>query len=404
MSDPHCPLVVGDSLTIGQQQLATVSRRLGRGGFATVWAADCQHIDTAVAVKAYRANHESYFRNELAILSHIRDATSPNWPAGVIEYYGSFNHGVYPCITFAVGGESLSQLTRVASENGSGLSPAIVKQIMRQMFAGLAAIHSCGIIHMDIKPSNVLLSGRATDVTEDNVCISIADLGSSQFVGDPPHHATGTTQYISPEILLETAYDASRDIWSAFAMCFELATNDLLFDVFHECAITYGEEMDEDAVDDESMDDPVRGRKLDRSMRSRRDSTPKRTPEYVTSRGAAMTSESESDEPDSYESIYRHLLIMDRIIGPAPRRFTAIATNFYNAQGRLLDHPDLEHITITDLLMMNYDMDSVECHELGAFLEAGIRYNGSERPTAADALMLPYLVSPTKIEKSSQST
>ena len=90
------------------------------------------------------------------------------------------------------------------------------KPLLRDLFTGLAHLHSIGIIHRDIKPSNILLSTPRGPAY-------IADLGtawsSSDAASEPAdtkHNEVGTTSYRPPELLFgKRDYGSKLDMWAA---------------------------------------------------------------------------------------------------------------------------------------------------------------------------------------------
>ena len=90
------------------------------------------------------------------------------------------------------------------------------RRILKDMFSGLAHLHSLGIIHRDIKPSNILLSSPEGPAY-------LADFGIAWSPSDPssePAHEkildVGTTCYRPPELLFgNQAYGTSLDMWAA---------------------------------------------------------------------------------------------------------------------------------------------------------------------------------------------
>ncbi|MEM7407885.1 MAG: protein kinase [Pseudomonadota bacterium] len=92
---------------------------------------------------------------------------------------------------------------------------------MRQLLQGLAVIHSAGVIHRDLKPTNVLFRGADTLV--------IADFGISRPIDTDTEHTTegmllGTPAYMSPEQCLGDSVDARSDLYSAGVMFVEMLT------------------------------------------------------------------------------------------------------------------------------------------------------------------------------------
>ena len=96
------------------------------------------------------------------------------------------------------------------------LSAAARKSVLRDLFTGLAHIHSLGIIHRDIKPSNILLASPTGPSC-------IADFGIAWSPADPASEPSdakisdvGTTCYRPPELLFgHQNYGTSLDMWAA---------------------------------------------------------------------------------------------------------------------------------------------------------------------------------------------
>ena len=111
------------------------------------------------------------------------------------------------------------------------LSLAQVKSHLRDLFRGLAHIHSLGIIHRDIKPSNILLNSPEGPAY-------IADFGISWMDGigaeptDKKMTDVGTTRYRPPELLFgDTKYGTELDLWAAGCTVAEsLKRGEALFD------------------------------------------------------------------------------------------------------------------------------------------------------------------------------
>jgi NIMA (never in mitosis gene a)-related kinase len=83
---------------------------------------------------------------------------------------------------------------------------------------GLEAIHKKGVVHADLKPSNILLKGRDYDIT-------ITDFGISQKLPKGTKLANqfvGSMAYCSPEVLLGEPFNSKADIWALGCILYEL--------------------------------------------------------------------------------------------------------------------------------------------------------------------------------------
>jgi NIMA (never in mitosis gene a)-related kinase len=103
--------------------------------------------------------------------------------------------------------------------------PKIWKFIIQTLLA-LDHIHDKQIVHSDLKPSNIFLSGKDMNV-------KLADFGTSQqltknyhFV----HECMGTLFYISPEVCKGEPFNTKTDIWALGCILYEMCTNRKPFD------------------------------------------------------------------------------------------------------------------------------------------------------------------------------
>lgn len=155
-------------------------RQIGHGSFGVVWEAERQQTGQRVAIKLVL--HEQllnweHFKHELDFLRDLEDH-----PYTLTVLDADLNHTPPYIVTPLVEGGSLDQNERPE------VSRAIVW--IRQLAEALAYIHSKGVIHCDVKPSNIYLSGAES--------IRLGDFGQSRrsFSDDG---AWGTIGYMAPE-------------------------------------------------------------------------------------------------------------------------------------------------------------------------------------------------------------
>lgn len=97
--------------------------------------------------------------------------------------------------------------------------------ILYQLAKALEKTHSAGIVHRDVKPSNIFLCDADGDVF-----VKLLDFGLAQRSASvdpstsPSRHGAGTPPYMSPEQILGDAVDARTDVWSLGAVAFQCLT------------------------------------------------------------------------------------------------------------------------------------------------------------------------------------
>ncbi|CDW83454.1 serine threonine-protein [Stylonychia lemnae] len=95
-----------------------------------------------------------------------------------------------------------------------------------QLCLALEYIHSKGIIHSDLKPQNILLTGKDYDV-------KLADFGITQILTQNylySHTHNGTLYYCSPEVCMQQPYNQKTDVWALGCIIYELCTQRKAFD------------------------------------------------------------------------------------------------------------------------------------------------------------------------------
>ncbi|WP_345268062.1 serine/threonine-protein kinase [Nocardioides nanhaiensis] len=198
-------------------------RVVGRGGMGAVWFGRDELLGRPVAVKrlggqvgvdntdAERAEREARIAarivhpNVVAVFDLV-DAEDGLWL--VMEY---------------VAGSTLSERIKAAGR----LTPDESAAVLAQAAEALTAAHEAGVVHRDVKPSNIL-------VTEDGVA-KLSDFGIARAEQDPSLTATGlvtgSPAYISPEVASGRPATPASDVWSLGATAFHALTGHPPYDV-----------------------------------------------------------------------------------------------------------------------------------------------------------------------------
>jgi hypothetical protein len=185
-------------------------RPLGSGGSGSVWLARDERTGLDVALKIVPREGKSAVRAE----REAKAAAQLRHPACLRAYgFGRDSRHVYIAYEFVPG-----QTYREALRAGElGDEEAI--EACAQVCDGLAHAHAAGILHRDVKPSNVLLTDG------DRVAARVLDFGLAQMAdaetlteaGDVP----GTLAYISPERLAGGEATPAADVWAVGVMLWE---------------------------------------------------------------------------------------------------------------------------------------------------------------------------------------
>jgi serine/threonine protein kinase len=197
-----------------------VRRRIGSGGFATVWLAYDEQLDSPVAIKVLAENwtEDAHVRQRfLEEGRYLRKVESPH----VVTVYdaGSLDDDrPYLVMSYADQGTLADRL------EGDGLTVTQACEVVRQIAEGLHALHQRGVLHRDIKPANVLF--RTVDPEHDGTLVRamVGDLGLGKAL-DVSSRLTmiaGTPSYVAPEQAQGEHLDARADQFSLAALAFLL--------------------------------------------------------------------------------------------------------------------------------------------------------------------------------------
>jgi len=195
---------------------------LGRGGMGRVFRALDLDLGAVVAIKTLLSPPDANPVESDRLLREIqicRRITHPN----IVRVFdlGRFRGGVFITMEY-LEGQSLDALI----DRQNPLPLARLRQLLSEVAAGLEEAHGMGVIHRDLKPTNVMVtSARA----------KILDFGLAQMPGFDSRltqtgFILGTPMYMSPEMVLGKPLDARSDLYSLGVIAYTMIAGQEPFD------------------------------------------------------------------------------------------------------------------------------------------------------------------------------
>jgi eukaryotic-like serine/threonine-protein kinase len=193
-----------------------VLEEIGRGGMGVVWLAEDRTIGRRVAIKELHlpAGVPDAERAVLRerVLREARAAGRLNDPAVVTVYDVLQDAGGTYIVMELIQAPTLAEIVR---QRGP-LPPAAVTQLAEQLLSALEAAHAAGVVHRDVKPSNIMVSETGR--------VKLTDFGIAQSLDDPRLTSSGilvgSPTYLAPERIKGADADARSDLWSLAAVLF----------------------------------------------------------------------------------------------------------------------------------------------------------------------------------------
>ncbi|HTB54205.1 MAG TPA: serine/threonine-protein kinase, partial [Trebonia sp.] len=190
---------------------------IGRGAMGVVWRGRDQLLDREVAVKeVVLSSSIGLDERKNAYQRTLREARTAARLShrGVVTVFDVAEEDGRPWIVMElVPSRSLDQVLTVERR----LTPLRAGRIGQQLLAALAAAHAVGVLHRDVKPSNVLIARERSGGEWDERAV-LTDFGIAQFAGDPRLTQTGMVMgspgFTAPERIRGGAATPASDLWS----------------------------------------------------------------------------------------------------------------------------------------------------------------------------------------------
>jgi tetratricopeptide (TPR) repeat protein len=225
-TNPAAELVGGDVIA----SRFSVERLARRGGMATVYRARDLDGGGYVALKVMDRVGRSYrerFAREAALLAELSHPAIVGYIA-----HGSTPEGTPYLVMDWLDGEDLSD--RLAR---GPLDPEGARRLVRRIADALAVAHARGVVHRDVKPSNLFLSGGSLDGVK-VLDFGIARLGRAARALTGGGSLLGTVGYMAPEQAMGAArIDARADVFALGCVLYQCLTGRAPFESAHPVAV-----------------------------------------------------------------------------------------------------------------------------------------------------------------------
>jgi serine/threonine protein kinase/tetratricopeptide (TPR) repeat protein len=198
--------------------------KIGEGGMGSVYMSEHVDLEKKVALKILRpdvardAETLQQFRQEARAASKVGSAYICD-----VTDFGELADGRVFFVMEYLDGQSLGRVLRQLSR----IEPARALPILRQVAKALGAAHEKGIVHLDVKPDNIMLmdQGKRRDA------VKVVDFGIAGLMhqSGEEDEIAGTPEYIAPERAAGHGYDHRSDIYALGCMAYEMLSGGVPF-------------------------------------------------------------------------------------------------------------------------------------------------------------------------------
>lgn len=189
-----------------------IIREISKGGQGTVYLAEDPQLERQVAIKLLRT---SSAQQKESLLREARITSKFQHPNIVTLYDAGEHNGVPYLVCAFIEGETLAQ----ALKRCGTMTLTYAARLAAGVLDGLAYAHQQGVMHLDIKPGNVIVAANGQPM--------LLDFGIARHVGyqpSPSDGIDGTPRYMAPERISAQGAEYRSDIFSVGIMLYEMVT------------------------------------------------------------------------------------------------------------------------------------------------------------------------------------
>ncbi|XP_026217034.1 serine/threonine-protein kinase 17A [Anabas testudineus] len=195
-------------------------KELGRGKFAVVrkCVEKCTGHEYAAKFMRKRRKGQDCRMEIIHEIAVLELATASSRVVNLHQVYEMASEMVL-VLEFAAGGEIFNQC--VSDREDEAFREEDVKRLMKQILEGVAFLHQNDIVHLDLKPQNILLTSSSPLGD-----IKIVDFGLSRMICSHQElrEIMGTPEYVAPEILNYEPISTATDMWSIGVLAYVMLT------------------------------------------------------------------------------------------------------------------------------------------------------------------------------------
>ena len=204
-----------------------ITEAIGVGGMARIYKGFHTELSRYAAIKVVNwglqedPEFTERFRREAQAIAKLRQANIVQ-----IFDFGKYTNGYYMAMEF-IDGRDLSLVLDQTKKEGRLLPKEQVIKIVKDVAGALDHAHQQGVIHRDVKPSNIMINQTGQAILTDFGLVMLSATKSQATLGG----TFGTPHYIAPEQAISSAAAVTAsDIYALGVILYEMVTNQLLFD------------------------------------------------------------------------------------------------------------------------------------------------------------------------------
>ncbi|MCL2415996.1 MAG: Stk1 family PASTA domain-containing Ser/Thr kinase, partial [Defluviitaleaceae bacterium] len=204
-----------------------IIEEIGSGGMSIVYRAKDNKLSRDVTFKVLREEHVENPDFIGRFATEARAIASLSHPKIVNVYDVGHEGDIHYIVMEYVRGSTLKDLI----QKRAPFSNSVMLGVANQIATALKHAHSCGIVHRDIKPQNILVMPNGmVKVADFGIAVSAQASSRRRDDYDDEESTLGSVHYISPEQACNDPVDARSDLYSLGICMFEMMTGELPFD------------------------------------------------------------------------------------------------------------------------------------------------------------------------------